>query len=255
MSIQTMKLGAAALLAGALLAGQAEAQPAPPAAGAPAAGGQAQAPNPSAPVKVDMQTLEGSDWTKVCGKPAPGQKETCFTTRDFTADPKQPPQVALAIYDVKGEDNRIVRVLLPIGLMLRPGVRFSVDKGAASAGAYEFCMPNGCFAETQVNGKVIDQMRKGTALNVVAKGPANNEITFALPLANFGKGFDGAPIPTEVLQKRQEEQQAELQKQLQARALAQRQQLEQGAAGAAPAAGAPAPAAGAAPAPAAPAKP
>ena len=251
MSIQTMKLGAAALLAGTLLAGQAQAQTA---AGAPPAGGQqAQAPNPSAPVKVDMQTLEGSDWTKVCGKPAPGQKETCFTTRDFTADPKQPPQVALAIYDVKGEDSRIVRVLLPIGLMLKPGVRFSVDKGAASSGSYEFCMPNGCFAEVQVNGKVIDQMKKGTALNVIAKGPANNEITFALPLANFGKGFDGAPIPTEVLQKRQEEQQAELQKQLQARALAQRQQLEQSAA---PAAGTPsAPAAGAAPAPAAPAKP
>jgi invasion protein IalB len=249
MPIQTTKLGAAALLAGALLATQAQAQTAAPAPAAPQAGAQQQ--NPSAPVKVEMQTLEGTDWTKVCGKPAAGQKETCFTTRDFTADPKQPPQVALAIYDVKGEDNRIVRVLLPIGLMLRPGVRFSVDKGAASSGAYEFCMPNGCFAEAQVNGKVIDQMKKGTALNVVAKGPANNEITFALPLANFGKGFDGAPIPTEVLQKRQEEQQAELQKQLQARALAQRQQLEQQ--GAAPAAGAPA--AGATPAPAAPAKP
>ncbi len=252
MSMQTMKLGAAALLAGALLASQAEAQtaaPAAPAAGAQPPAGQPQ--NPSAPVKVDMLTLDGTDWTKVCGKPAPGQKETCFTTRDFTTDPKQPPQVALAIYDVKGEDSRIVRVLLPIGLMLRPGVRFSVDKGATSAGAYEFCMPNGCFAEAQVNGKVIDQMKKGTALNVVAKGPANNEITFALPLANFGKGFDGAPIPTDVLQKRQEEQQAELQKQLQARALAQRQQLEQAPAGGAAAPGAAAPAA---PAPA-PAKP
>ncbi len=197
-----------------------------------------------------MLTLEGTDWTKVCGKPAPGQKETCFTTRDFTTDPKQPPQVALAIYDIKGEDIRTARVLLPIGLMLRPGVRFSVDKGAASSGVYEFCMPNGCFAETQLSGKVIDQMRKGTVLNVVAKGPAGNEITFALPLASFGKGFDGAAIPTEVLQKRQEEQQAELQKQLQERALAQRQAIEKSST-AAPAAGAPA----AAPAPAAPAKP
>ncbi|WP_237477080.1 invasion associated locus B family protein [Lichenibacterium dinghuense] len=252
MPIHTTKLGAATLLAGALFAAGAQAQTAAPAAGAQPA--QAQ-PNPSAPVKLDMQALQGTDWTKVCGKPAPGQKETCFTTRDFTTDPKQPPQVALAIYDVKGEDNRVARVLLPIGLMLRPGVRFSVDKGAATPGAYEFCMPNGCFAETQISGKVIEQMKKGTVLNVVAKGPAGNEITFALPLANFGKGFDGAPIPTEVLQKRQEEQQAELQKQLQERALAQRQALEKGAAGAAPAAGAPAPAAGAAPAPAAPAKP
>ena len=249
MPIQTMKLGAAALLAGALLAGQAQAQTAAPPAGAPPAGAQ-QAQNPAAPVKLDMQTLQGSDWTKVCGKPTPGQKETCFTTRDFTTDPNQPPQVALAIYDVKGEDSRILRVLLPIGLMLRPGVRFAVDKGAASSGAYEFCMPNGCFAEAQVNGKIIDQMKKGTALNVVAKGPANNEITFALPLANFGKGFDGAAIPTDVLQKRQEEQQAELQKQLQARALAQRQQLEQAAP---PAAGTTPPAAAAPPA--APAKP
>ena len=242
MPIHTIKLGAAALLAGALLAGQAAAQTAAP---APAAAPQGQPQNPNAPVKIDMQTLPKTDWVKVCGKPQQGQKETCFTTRDFTTAPDQPPPVALAVYDVKGEDSRIVRVLLPIGLLLKPGVRFSVDKGAQSEGAFEFCMPNGCFAETKVAGKVLDQMKKGTTFNVVAKGLANNEVTFALPLSNFGKSFDGAPIPPEVIQKQQQDQQAELQKQLQERALAQRQQLE-----AAPAAGAaPAPAPAAAPAP------
>ena len=247
MRIQTIKLGAAALLAGALLAGEAQAQtavPAAPAGGAP----QGQAQNPNAPVKIDMQTIAKTDWTKVCSKPQQGQKELCFTTRDFTTAPDQPPPVALAVYDVKGDESRIVRVLLPIGLLLKPGVRFSVDKGATSDGAFEFCMPNGCFAETKVNGKVIDQMKKGTTFNIVAKGLANNEVTFALPLANFGKSFDGPSIPPEVIQKQQQEMQAQLQKQLQERAQAQRQQLEQSMA---PAAGAPA-AAPAAPAPAAP---
>lgn len=246
MPIQPMKLGAAALLAAGMLAGLtpivAEAQTAPAAPG--------QAPqNPNAPVKIDMQAVAKTEWTKVCSKAQAGQKDLCFTTRDFTTAPDQPPPVALAVYDVKGDDNRIVRVLLPIGMLLKPGVRFSVDKGATSDGAFEFCMPNGCFAETRVNGKVIDQMKKGTTFNIVAKGLANNEVTFALPLSNFGKSFDGPAVPPEVIQKQQQEMQAELQKQLQERAEAQRKALE--------AAQSAAPPAGAAPAapPAAPAKP
>ena len=242
MSIHAKKFGAAVLAAGALLAAQAQAQTAP--TGAPPAGQQPQ--NPNAPVKIDMIALEGTNWTKVCSKPQPGQKELCFTTRDFSTAKDQPPPVALAVYDVKGEDSRIVRVLLPIGMLLKPGVRMSVDKGATTDGSFEFCMPNGCFAEARMNGKAIDQMKKGTTLNIVAKGLANNEVTFALPLANFGKSFDGAPIDPAVLQKQQQDMQAALQKQLQDRAAAQRQQIEQQNA-AAPAAPASAPAAPAKP--------
>ena len=219
MPIQPITLGAAALLAGTLLATQAQAQT--------AGAAQTAQPNPQAPVRIDLQAVANTKWTKVCSKPQAGQKELCFTTRDFTTAPDQPPPVALAIYDVKGDDNRIVRALLPIGLLLKPGVRFSVDKGATSDGAFEFCMPNGCFAETRVSGKVIDQMKKGKVFNIVAKGLANNEVTFGLPIEGFGGAFDGAPVPAEEIAKQQQQMQAELQKQLQARAEAQRKAIEQ----------------------------
>ncbi len=228
MSIQPMKLGAAALVTAALLCGQGLAQTAAPAApGAPGAPAGQPQQNPNAPVKIDMQVVPKSEWTKVCSKPQAGQKELCFTTRDFTTAPDQPPPVALAVYDVKGDENRIIRVLMPIGLLLKPGVRFSIDKGATSDGSFEFCMPNGCFAETRVKGNVIDQMKKGKMFNIVAKGLANNEVTFALPIEGFGKAFDGAAIPPEVIAKQQQEMQADLQKQLQAQAEARRKQLEQ----------------------------
>lgn len=246
MSIHAKTIGAAALLAGALLAGQASAQATSP-AGAPPAG-QPQPQVPNGPVKIDMITLEGTNWTKVCSTPQQGGKELCFTTRDFSTAKDQPPPVALAVYDVKGDDKRIVRVLLPIGLLLKPGVHMSVDKGATTDGSFEFCMPNGCFAEARMNGKSIDSMKKGTTFNIVAKGLANNEVTFALPLANFGKSFDGAPIDPAVLQKQQQDMQAALQKQMQDQATAQRQRLEQsGAAAAAPATPPSAPAAPAKP--------
>ena len=189
------------------------------------------------PVKLDLQPSQ-NDWTKVCGNAGPN-RQICFTTRDFGQAKDQPPLIALAVYDVKGEDP-IVRFLMPPGLLLRPGIRFSVDKSAQQEAQYTICLPNGCFAETKIKGSVVDGFKKATVLNVLARNSINAEVTFSMPMAGFGKAFDGAAIDPKVLQAQQEQQQAELQRQLQERAKQQRQQLEGTGAPAAPA---PAPAA------------
>jgi invasion protein IalB len=243
-------LAGAVLATGAALAQQPRrpAQPAQPAPQAqPAQPAQpAQQQNPSAPVRVDLQPSQ-ADWTKVCGKDPGTNKEICYTTRDFGQAPDQPPVLALAVYDVKGDDTKIIRLLLPPALMLRPGFRFTVDKGAAIEGAFEICFPNGCFAESKVATKTIDQIKKGTTMNVMVKNQFNGEVTFGLPLANFGKAFDGPPIDPKVL----EEQQKQLTEELQRRAEEERKRLEAQQGGPKPATPAPAPAAPApAPAPA-----
>ena len=219
---------------------QAPAAPAPkPAAPKPAqpapqpAPQAAPAPAPAAN-QVNLQPSQ-SDWTKVCGKDQAANKEICYTTRDFGQAPDQPPVLALAVYDVKGDDNRIVRLLLPPALLLRPGIRFSVDKGAAIEGSFEICFPNGCFAEAKVRGPSVDQIKKGASMNIFVKNQFNNEIAFVVPLAGFGKAFDGPPIDPKVL----EEQQEMLKQEMQKRAEDERKRLESQApapAGAAPAA-------------------
>jgi invasion protein IalB len=224
----TKRLGAAALAAGLMLTGvdafaQAQKQT-PPAQPAPAQQQQ------QGPLKVELQPTQG-EWTKICGKDQAANKEICYTTRDFGTAADQPPVLALAVYDVKGDDQRIVRLLLPVALMLRPGFRFSVDKGANQEGGFEICFPNGCFAEAKVKGPSIDQMKKGTTLNVSVKNQANNEVTFTLPLAGFGKSFDGPAMDPKVL----EEQQNRLQQELQKRAEEQRKALESQQGAAAPA--------------------
>ncbi|MGH6813635.1 MAG: invasion associated locus B family protein [Methylocella sp.] len=196
-------------------AAPAQAQPAQPAQdqAAPAA--------PQGPVKIDLVPTQ-NDWTKVCGKDNATKKEICYTTRDFSAKAGEPPVLALAIYDIKGDDTRIVRLLVPVGLMLRPGFRFAVDKGATLEGSFEICFPNGCFAEAKVKGPTIDQIKKGSILSVAVKNQVNNEITFAIPLAGFGRSFDGPAIDPKVL----EEQQKKLQEELQKRAEEERKRLE-----------------------------
>src|SRR5258708_19444104 len=100
------------------------------------------------------------------------------------------------------------------------------------------CVPNGGFAEAEINGATVSGMKKATTLSVVVRNQVGNEVTFTLPLAGFGKAFDGAPIDPKVL----EAQQKEVQRQLEEKAKQERQKLEQqlGAQPAPPAAPAPA---------------
>src|ERR1700720_2381623 len=140
MPLSLKRLGAAGLASLLLLAGTgAFAQAKKPAHPAPAAPAQAQPapaqpaqdqaapaqqPPPQGPVKIDLVPTQ-NDWTKVCGRDPAANKEICYTTRDFSAKAGEPPVLALAIYHIKGDETRIVRLLVPVGLMLRPGFRFA----------------------------------------------------------------------------------------------------------------------------------
>jgi len=136
--------------------------------------------------------------------------------------------------------------VMPLGLLLQPGLRFAVDQGQAVSGRYVMCLPNGCFAEAQVKDDFIATLKKGANLNVSVQNQMGREITFAVPAAGFGKSFDGPPIDPKVL----EEQQKKLQEELQKKSEEMRQKMLNGGAGAAaPGAAAPAAAPSAAAAP------
>ncbi|WP_201864504.1 invasion associated locus B family protein [Microvirga soli] len=224
------------------------AQPARPAAPAQAPGAQPQQNAGPTVVQVKAEPSQ-PEWTKVCGTDQNTKTEICYTTRDFVSDQGQP-VLALAVYDVKGpQPQRVVRFVMPLGLLLQPGLRFTVDQGQAVAGRYVMCLPNGCFAEAAVKDDFIASLKKGANLNVSVQNQMGREITFAVPAAGFGKSFDGPPIDPKVLEEQQKKLQEELQKK--SEEMRQRMLQSQGGAPAAPGAvpGAAAPAAQAAPKP------
>jgi invasion protein IalB len=198
-------------------------RPAAPAQAAPAAPQAQQQPAGPTVVQVKPEPSQ-TDWTKVCGKDQAQGFEICYTTRDFVSDQGQP-VLAVAIYDAKGPQNqKIVRFLMPLGLLLQPGIRFAVDQGQATAGKYAICFPNGCFAEAGgLKDDFVAAMKKGTILNVSVQNQAQREVTFAVPLVGFGKAFDGPPIDPKVLQ----DQQQKLQEEMQKRSEEMRRRLEQ----------------------------
>ena len=259
MRFQVMRLSAAACAMSVALAGAAFAQtpPAKPAApAAPAAPGQLApgapgqaAPAPAPPSKIDLVSPE-PQWAKFCAKDPNTNRDACATMRDFSTSADQPPMISINLFELAGEEKRKLRFLiLPIGMMLRPGFRVIVDKGEPLEGKYDMCFQNACSSEIEISPKTLEALKKGQNMSVVMRVPGGDvsgrELTFNIPLKDLGPAFDGKPTDPKVL----EQQRQALQQQLQKKAEEQRKMLEQQQNSGAPAAPAPA-----APAPAAPAK-
>jgi invasion protein IalB len=181
------------------------------------------------PVKLDLVALD-ANWTKACSKD-PSGKEFCATTRFFGQTATQP-TLSVAVYAVTGEEKRFARFLLPVGLLLRPGFRVTIDKGDPLEGHYVVCFPNGCFGEVELSAANLNALKKGSTASIMTRNTGNFEVTFNVPIKDFGAAFDGPAVDPKVI----EQQNADLQKQLEEKARQQREQLEKQSAAPAPAA-------------------
>jgi invasion protein IalB len=235
MSFDVTRLGAAALAlslalgGGSALAQNAPAKPAAPAP-APAAPGQAapgQGAQPAPPAKVDLVSPE-PQWAKFCAKEQTTGKDACATMRDFSTSADQPPVISVNVFELQGEEKRKLRLMIaPIGLMIRPGFRVIIDKNEPLEGRYELCSTNACASEVEMPASALSSMKKGQNLALIVRvpggDPTGRELTFNIPLKDFGTAFDGKPTDPKVL----EEQRQQLQQQLQKKAEEQRKLLEQ----------------------------
>jgi invasion protein IalB len=193
-------------------------QPAPKAPSAPAAspkGAPKAAPNnqqKGAPGQ--QQAAEGqqgqqpqitfSPWTKVC-QDVNAQK-VCFTGRDGRIDSGMP-IVAAVLIEADGQQKRMLRITLPLGMALQPGTRVVVDDGQPITAPYVTCIPNGCMADYEASQELIEHLKKGKGLALQGIRGNGQPINVILPLTEFAKAHDGPPMD----EKQFEEQQKKLQ--------------------------------------------
>jgi invasion protein IalB len=205
-----------------------------PKAPAPKAAPKAAAPTPAAPaghadVQPEQPQLIFSPWTKFCLKGQEADaKQVCFTGKDGRVESGMP-VVAAVVIEPEGDPKKVLRVTLPLGMSIQPGTRVIVDQGQPMTGPYVICFQNGCMADYEASGELIDKLKKGQGLVVQGINGAGQPISLVLPLNDFAKAYSGPPTDPKVF----EEQQKKLQDELQRRADEARKKLE-GQGGAAP---------------------
>ncbi|WP_046868847.1 invasion associated locus B family protein [Microvirga massiliensis] len=173
----------------------------------------AEAPVNPGPTVIAVQPHPSQpDWTKICnGEPEP-DGPVCYTTRDFVSTEGQP-LLAVGLYDIKGQkDYKLVRILLPLGLLMPQGIRIAIDQDDPIPGKFSICLPNGCFAEVLVDPKAISSLKDGRVLTVGVQNQIGREVAFVMPVTGLGKALEGDPIDPQALAEQQRKLHEELQK-------------------------------------------
>jgi invasion protein IalB len=163
-----------ALLLIAGLAGRAEAQGAASEA-APAATG---------PGSVVKET-HGA-WQVSCRTPPGAKEEKCALVQSVTAEDRPNVGLTVVFYKAIGEDKKLMRVVVPLGVLLPTGLGLKIDGQDVGNAPFLKCSRRGCVAEVVLQDDIITKMKKGTtAMFIIFDTP---EAGIGIPVALQGFG-------------------------------------------------------------------
>jgi invasion protein IalB len=178
-----------------------------------------------APAEQPKAALIYSRWSKVCTeedaapntKPA-DRKRVCLTGKEARLESGLP--AASVVLIERDKDKKVLRVLLPLGMQLPPGARIAIDQSRPVPGAYAICLEEGCVAEYEVSGDLLNRMKKGKQLAVQAITGDGQAVSVNLPLDEFAKAYDGRPTDTSAFEDEQRKRAEDMQRRInEARAL------------------------------------
>lgn len=189
----------------------------------------------------DAKAEKQSAWVKLCekatfskkdkdGKDVKDEKNICLTHHERLDGNTGLVLVSAALRQVDGSDKQAMMIMVPLGMALPPGVRAAIytkeqwDKAAKNEKIdektlkpfdlkYTLCHSAGCTAEIEATPEIIEQMKTGGGLMVLALNAAAQPIGFPVPLNGFAEAYAGKPIDNKEYVKAR----GELMKQIRAR--------------------------------------
>ena len=91
------------------------------------------------------------------------------------------------------QQNQIMRVLAPLGVLLPSGLGLRVDNAEVGRTGFVRCLPNGCVAEIILQDELIGQLQQGqTATFIIFQTPEQG-IGIPVSLNGFSDGYAALP--------------------------------------------------------------
>ncbi|MFD1745648.1 invasion associated locus B family protein [Rhizobium helianthi] len=157
--------------------------------------GAAQAPgqqsSPAAPGTV--RESHGA-WSILCDKPAGSSVEQCAMMQNVIADDR--PEVGLSVVVLKTVDRkaRILRILAPLGVLLKDGMDLFVDGNNIGRAYFTRCFSEGCYVEVEIDDELLKILRAGkNAVFALREAVDQDRVGIPIELNGFAQGYDALP--------------------------------------------------------------
>jgi invasion protein IalB len=157
-----------------------------------------QQPNTTPPKSGTQKVwVDYSAWVKICNKSEQTQNKQICLVKYEGLDPKTGDvDVSAAVRTIEGEGKQDLVVGVPSThtLVIPAGVRVKIDEGEPITLQYKLCIKQSCQAQAELTKPVLEMMRKGERMLVVALDIRQKPVVFKVPLNGFIKTFDGEPV-------------------------------------------------------------
>ena len=172
---------------------------------------------PSAPATAQE---DDNPWVKICNTDPNAQKEICLISQELRSDSGQF-LASVAIRETPGEQRRSLLTVVPVGMLIQPGVQLQVDGSEPETAQYTICMSNACWAELPIDDGFVNRMKRGGKLQITAINQQAKQVRFDMTLIGFTAAYESEGMSPQAMQARQQD----LQKQLEQRAQEARDRL------------------------------
>ena len=170
-----------------------------------------------------------SAWVKLCeksplvkkdaeGKETKDEKNICLTHHERLDGNSGMVLVSAAIRQVEGSEHEHLMVMVPLGMAIPPGLKAAVytpeqwEKASKNEQVddaelkpidlkFSLCHASGCTAEVEATKEMIEQMKSGGGIMVLAMNAQAKPVGFPVPLDGFTAAYTGDPVDNEEYKK------------------------------------------------------
>jgi invasion protein IalB len=125
-------------------------------------------------------------WQVSCRTPPGAKEEKCALVQSVTAEDRPNVGLTVVFYKAFGEDKKLLRVVVPLGVLLPTGLGLKIDNQDIGNAPFLKCSKKGCIAEVVLQDEVIKKMTGGgTAMFIIFDTP---EVGIGIPVSLQGFG-------------------------------------------------------------------
>jgi invasion protein IalB len=125
-------------------------------------------------------------WQVSCRTPPGAKEEKCALVQSVTAEDRPNVGLTVVFYKAIGEDKKLLRVVVPLGVLLPTGLGLKIDGEDVGNAPFLKCGKRGCVAEVVLQDEIINKMKKGgTAMFIIFDTP---EAGIGIPVSLQGFG-------------------------------------------------------------------
>jgi len=128
-------------------------------------------------------------WQVSCRTPPGAKEEKCALVQSVTAEDRPNIGLTVVFYKAIGEDKKLLRVVVPLGVLLPTGLGLKIDNQDVGNAPFLKCSKRGCIAEVVLQDEVIKKLETGTNAMFIIFDTPEAGIGIPISLQGFGEAL------------------------------------------------------------------